>query len=116
MGLFSRTKKQVKPTEAQTMAAEGAVLVDVRTNEEWRAGRAPRAKHIPLESITRRQSELSKDATLITVCRSGRRSATAAKQLRQDGFTVLNLHGGMQAWAAAGLPVVRSGGKAGQIT
>lgn len=117
MGLFSRKKSDaVHPVEAQRLVdEEGALLLDVREPEEWRAGHAPKAKHIALGVIGHRQSELPKDRTIVTVCRSGRRSDTAATQLRAAGLTVLNLTGGMQAWQAAGLAVVAKGGKPGRV-
>jgi rhodanese-related sulfurtransferase len=115
MGLFSRMKKAVGPVEAQRLVEEGAFLLDVREQSEWREGRAPRATHIPLGSLSQRLGELPKSRTIVAVCRSGRRSSSAASQLRSSGYTVLNLSGGMQAWQAAGLPVVRGGGKPGRV-
>lgn len=117
MGLFSRKKKhdEVSPIEAQQLIADGALLLDVREPHEYQAGHAPKAKHIALGVVGHRQAELPKDRTIVAVCRSGRRSDTAATQLRAAGFTVLNLTGGMQAWQAAGLPVVAKGGKAGRV-
>ncbi|MGA7688033.1 MAG: rhodanese-like domain-containing protein, partial [Jiangellales bacterium] len=107
MGLFSRKKKdEVDAVAAQQMVTDGALLLDVREPHEWQAGHAPKAKHMALSVVGHRQAELPKDRTIVTVCRSGRRSDSAATQLRAAGFTVLNLTGGMQAWAAAGLPVV----------
>ena len=51
---------------------------------------------------------------MVTVCRSGARSARAAAMLARDGREVSNLAGGMRAWARAGLPVVAGGG-AGRV-
>jgi rhodanese-related sulfurtransferase len=117
MGLFSRKKSDaVDPREAlRLMDEEGALLLDVREPEEWRAGHAPRAKHIALGVIGHRQAELPRNRTIVAVCRSGRRSDNAAAQLRAAGFTALNLTGGMQAWQAAGLPVVAKGGTPGRV-
>lgn len=116
MGWFSRKKDgAVDPAAAQALLADGALLLDVREPHEWQAGHAPKAKHIALGVVGHRQSELPKDRTIVTVCRSGRRSDTAAKQLREAGFTVLNLSGGMQAWSSSGLPVVAKGGKPGRV-
>lgn len=115
MGWFSRTRDAVGPDEARTLVEQGAFLLDVREPAEWREGRAPRARHIPLGSLGQRVSELPKDRTIVAVCRSGRRSNTAASYLRKSGYIALNLTGGMQAWQAAGLPVVRTGGKPGRV-
>ena len=51
--------------------------------------------------------------TVITVCRSGHRSAAAI--LARQGRDVINLSGGMRAWARAGLPVVAAGGRPGRV-
>ena len=92
------------------------MLLDVREPSEWRAGHAPRARHIPLNDLERRRKELPAGREIITVCRSGNRSSRAAKLLAADGRTVLNLSGGMRAWSAAGLPVVAKGGRPGSVT
>jgi rhodanese-related sulfurtransferase len=115
MGLFSRKHAGVTPQRARQMQGEGAVLVDVREPSEWSAGRAPGAVHVPLGQLASRLAEIPRDVTVVTVCRSGRRSDTAAAQLRAAGYTVHNLDGGMQAWQAAGLPVVRVRGEAGRV-
>jgi rhodanese-related sulfurtransferase len=119
MGFFSRKGKgkgdQVDPVEAKQLLDDGALLVDVREPHEYQAGHAPKAKHIALGVVGHRQAELPKDRTIVLVCRSGRRSDQAATQLRAADFTVVNLKGGMQAWQAAGLPVVAKGGKAGRV-
>jgi len=93
----------VDPTDAAHLLGNGAVLIDVREPDEWAAGHAPDARHLPLGDL--RATALPADRTLITVCRSGKRSSVAAEKLRAAGLSVRNLTGGMQAWAAAGLPV-----------
>jgi rhodanese-related sulfurtransferase len=115
MGLFSRRPAGVSPRQAQQLQHDGAVLLDVRENDEWAAGRAPGAVHVPLGQLAHRLAELPAGSEVVTVCRSGRRSATAAEHLRAAGFSVHNLDGGMQAWQAAGLPVVRVRGEAGRV-
>ena len=59
--------------------------------------------------------DVPSNRTVITVCRSGARSARAAALLTRDGRDVVNLSGGMHAWARAGLPVVGSGGTPGRV-
>jgi rhodanese-related sulfurtransferase len=106
----------VTPAEADQRTRAGAVLVDVREPSEWAAGHAPAAKHIPLGDLTRRLGELPADKPLLTVCRSGRRSAQAAALLAGSGREVHNVRGGMTAWAGAGLPVVGKGGRPGRVS
>lgn len=106
----------VTPVEADQQTRTGAVLIDVREPSEWTAGHAPAAKHIPLGDLTHRLDELPTDKPLLTVCRSGRRSAQAAALLAREGRDVHNVGGGMTAWAAAGLPIVVKGGRPGRIS
>ena len=102
-------------TQAQQALADGAVLLDVRERDEWRAGHAPQARHLVLNQLQERLGDLPADRQIITVCRSGRRSAMAAKLLSRRGYTATNLTGGMNAWVSAGLPVVTNANQPGQI-
>jgi rhodanese-related sulfurtransferase len=78
-------------------------IIDVRQPQELMAGTVPGAEPVPLHTLPLRVSELSRDETLVFVCRSGARSAQACMFLKQHGFdNVLNLRGGMMAWAQAG--------------
>ncbi len=112
---FARPYGKVGADQAAALVGDGAVLVDVREPFEWREGHAPGAKHIPLSELARRHRELPADRHLVTVCRSGNRSARAAAMLAREGKQVSNLVGGMRAWARAGLEVRGKGGRAGRI-
>ena len=87
------------------------ILVDVRTEEEWRSGVAKGAHTVTLGSprmVDTIYGFLKEDASkpVAVICRSGMRSGRAAKQLADAGFTnVHNVRGGMMAWTAANLPV-----------
>src|SRR5579884_2847941 len=97
----------VEPEEAARLAeSEGAVLLDVREQEEWDAGHAPAARHLPMSTISGRAEEIPTDRLIVCVCRSGGRSAAVTEALVNGGWKAANLAGGMQAWEAAGLPVV----------
>ncbi len=113
--LFRKPYRTVMAAQAAALADGGAVLLDVREPHEWQAGHAPRARHIPLGQLARRAAELPERRAIVTVCRSGARSARAAAMLARDGREVSNLAGGMRAWARAGLPVVARGGGAGRV-
>jgi rhodanese-related sulfurtransferase len=89
-----------------------AVLLDVREPDEWQAGHIEGALHIPLADLPARVGELSPDAEIVVVCRSGARSGRAVGWLGQNGYDVLNLDGGMVAWAAAGQKMVSETGEA----
>jgi rhodanese-related sulfurtransferase len=87
----------------------GAVLLDVRENDEWTAGHAPGAVHVPMGQIAQRLDELASalpERPVRVVCRSGGRSARVTAYLTQAGWDAVNVEGGMQAWAAAGRPMV----------
>jgi rhodanese-related sulfurtransferase len=114
-GIFAKPYPSVSAAQAAALAADGAILLDVREPHEWQAGHAPRARHIPLSEIPRRSAELPRGRAVVTVCRSGARSARAAALLARDGREVSNLSGGMHAWARAGLPVVARGGGPGRV-
>ena len=113
--LFTKPYATVRAHEVMPLLDVGAVLLDVREPHEWRAGHAPKARHIPLDQLPERLSEVPRGRTVVTVCRSGMRSRQAAKLLASQGRQVANLTGGMHAWARAGLPVVVKGGRTGQV-
>jgi len=104
----------VGPAEAAHLAdARQALLLDVREDGEWSSGHAPQATHIALGDLD--PTTVPQDRPVIAVCRSGNRSGQAAQALAAAGADVRNLAGGMNAWAAAGLPVVRADGLPGEI-
>ncbi len=110
-GLAARPYRSVSAEEAAALVEDGALLLDVRTRPEWTAGHAPRARHIPLAQLPARLSELPAGRVIITCCRSGARSARAARLLARQGHDVANLSGGMVAWARAGLGLVGTSGR-----
>jgi hydroxyacylglutathione hydrolase len=88
-------------------ATEQPVLIDVREPWEWQQGRLPGAIHIPLYQLERRANEVDPGRPVIAYCKGGTRSQSAALLLAQLGHrAVYNLSGGIDAWHAAGYPVV----------
>jgi rhodanese-related sulfurtransferase len=106
---------EVTPDEAEELLGTGALLLDVREDDEWAAGHAPAAFHIPMGEVDGRTSELDVDQQVVAVCRAGARSLKVANLLAGQGFDVVNLTGGMQAWEGSGRPVVVDGGGTGQV-
>lgn len=90
-------------------------VVDVRYPNEWSAGHIDGAVHIPQDYLYERLDELDRSRPVVTVCRSGNRSAQAAQELADAGFEVHDLAGGMQAWEADGLPIVADDGTSGTV-
>ncbi|MBB1253771.1 rhodanese-like domain-containing protein [Streptomyces alkaliterrae] len=91
---------------------EDALLVDVREHDEWDAGHAEGALHVPMGEFVERLGELTEqagDRRMHVVCRVGGRSAQVTRYLVQQGFDAVNVEGGMQAWAAAGRPLTGKG-------
>jgi Rhodanese-related sulfurtransferase len=103
--LFTRTEGIDAGGAADLLAAQRVVVVDVRQNAEWKSGHIQGAIHIPLAQLSSRLHQLPDGKTIVTVCRSGHRSALAAGTLTRAGHDVRNLRGGMNAWARAGLPL-----------
>lgn len=95
--------------EAHQRVADGAVLLDVRNDDEFAAGHAPGATHIPLSELMARADELDTDTPLVVICRSGGRSARATSWLVQHGWDAVNVAGGMQAWQAASIDMTNDG-------
>ncbi|MCV7346135.1 rhodanese-like domain-containing protein [Mycolicibacterium rhodesiae] len=91
----------------------GALLLDVREDDEWNAGHAPGAVHVRLGDLDAHLFEPA--APIVAVCRSGGRSSVAATKLAAAGLTVYNLAGGMGAWQRTGHPVIREDGAAGTV-
>ncbi|WP_369055984.1 rhodanese-like domain-containing protein [Kineococcus terrestris] len=87
-----------------------AVVLDVREDDEWDAGHADGALHIPMSQVPQRLGELP-EGELHVVCRAGGRSQRVAEWLQQNGYDVVNVEGGMGAWADAGRPMVSESGQ-----
>jgi len=115
LGRLFPARPKASPEQARQLQEQGAILLGVREGAEWRAGHAPGARHIPLSRFPARIKDLPPQRTVITVRRSGHRSAGAAALLARQGREVVNLTGGMHAWARAGLPVVAAGGRPGRV-
>lgn len=91
--------------------ADDAVILDVRRQDEWDAGHAPTAHHIPFEELQSRLAELPPtDSPIPVVCRGGGRSSRATKWLDDHGYEAVNVAGGMKAWHAEGKPMESADG------
>ena len=88
--------------------ADEAVLLDVRTDEEFAAGHAPGAVHLPLARIEAgERPPIGKDRRVFVYCRTGARAAAAVEILRKAGFADLTNIGGLADWERAGGDVER---------
>ena len=106
---------QVDVGTAARLLEDGAAVVDVREPEEFATGHVPGAVNIPMGQVHRRLGELDRSRRQLVVCRSGNRSSQVVAVLRRAGYDAVNVTGGMGAWLAEGLPVVRDDGRPGMI-
>ena len=84
--LFEKPSHNMK-----AMIDDGAVIIDVRTPFEFKSGHLPGSRNIPLSTLPAKVDELKKlNKGIITVCRSGSRSATAKNMLVAAGVDACN--------------------------
>ena len=109
---------RVKPDQAATELAQGALLVDIRPSEQRAEGEIPGATVIDRNVLEWRLDPTSKwripevtghDVRLIVICNQGFSSSLVAAELHELGLTnATDVIGGFQAWRAAGLPTTRT--------
>jgi rhodanese-related sulfurtransferase len=88
-------------------SGEPTVLLDVRTQTEWRNSRIKGAENVPITQMSGAVGTLPypKDAVIVAICLSAHRSIPAVRLLRERGYQrAVQLRGGMLAWWAARLP------------
>jgi rhodanese-related sulfurtransferase len=94
------------PREVAGLLADGDVqLVDVREPYEHDAGRIAGGRLIVLTELPGQADTIDRDRPVVFYCRSGSRSAMATEAFRGAGYDAHNMAGGLQDWAAAGLPL-----------
>ena len=91
MGLFGIFSQKESVSKIQEYLNNGAVVLDVRTHQEWNDGHSEGAKHVVLNTIPDHLEEIkSLDKPIIAVCKSGGRSQSATDFLKQNGVDVIN--------------------------
>ena len=93
----------LSPTDLhrRLLAGDDLHLIDVREEMEFEYCHLPGSQLIPLDELPRRAAEIRTEGPVVMICHHGVRSAHAAGYLRHLGRTnVLNLRGGVDAWAA----------------
>ncbi|WP_157362443.1 rhodanese-like domain-containing protein [Haloechinothrix halophila] len=101
--------EDVPTASVKDLPESDLALLDVREPDEWQAGHAPEAVHIPLRDIPARMGELTDfpdDKPIYVVCRTGGRSEQATAFLNANGFEAVNVAGGMKSWQTEGRDVV----------
>lgn len=97
---------EISPQQAAELVRDGAQLVDVREDGEYRAGRIEGALHIELDLLASEAAAIDRQRPVVFYCRSGSRSALATQAFRAAGYEAHNLTGGLLAWRDRGLPLV----------
>lgn len=92
--------KAIQWHELAAQRQSGAVLIDVRTPDEYATAAIPGSVNVPLADLRDRHEELA-GKELIVHCQVGQRGHTAARLLTQLGHSVVNLDGGFKTWASA---------------
>jgi rhodanese-related sulfurtransferase len=104
------------PTVTVASVPADAYLLDVREPDEWAAGHAPGAHHLPMMQIQARMAEVPTAGDVVVVCRVGGRSGQVVAYLRDNGWdNVINLDGGMLHWSAAGREMVTDDGQPARV-
>ena len=108
--LKSQGLTSVGIADAVRLMNKGAVIVDVRSEDEYANGHVVNARNVPLAQIMSEEDPLKKQRkkTLLTVCDTGMVSARAAAALRKAGYeNVFSLKGGLRDWQQENLPLVK---------
>ena len=108
-GLILANFESVSPKVAYEMIEkddDNLTVLDVRTPAEFKTdGHIVNATLIPVSQLSKNLSMLDKSKKILVYCRSGNRSTQATRVLVSNGFTAVNMSGGMNAWKAEKLPV-----------
>lgn len=103
--------ESISPKEAYALIKSGekVAILDVRTPDEFTQEHIEGATLIPLQTLNNNLALIAqvKNQKIIVYCHSGNRSVSASRILVKNGFTPLNLKGGISGWKADGLAVVQ---------
>ncbi|MEP6851766.1 MAG: rhodanese-like domain-containing protein [bacterium] len=109
----------IDAADVDAALADGALLLDVREDEEYSAGHIADAVHVAMNTLPQRWREdpdlLAADRPIVVVCRVGSRSAAVTAWLRGQGFEASNLEGGMVAWAVQRRPMTSTDGSPARV-
>jgi rhodanese-related sulfurtransferase len=96
----------IEPERVAELQRQGSIqLIDVREDHEWEAGRIAGARHLALGEVAAQAESISREIPVVFYCRVGGRSAMAANAFARAGYDAHNMVGGLEAWAAQGLPL-----------
>ena len=100
------TSSEISVAQAYQKLQQGAFFLDVRSQAEWDQMHIAKSTLIPLDQLSSRLGEVSKEQDVVVICRSGVRSKEGMTILRNAGYTrAVCMTGGLIAWKAAGYPL-----------
>ena len=103
---FHADDVDVTPERVAELRDGGEIqLIDVREPYEWEAGRVEGARHVELERVASQAPTIDRERPVVFYCRLGARSGMAANAFRRAGYDAYSMDGGLEAWAARGLPL-----------
>jgi len=94
--------REIDVDELSALLAEGASLIDVRMPDEFQQGHVPGAISIPLTELPERLGDVPDEETGYVICQIGFRSMKACEFLETQGYVMVNVLGGTQAWIDSG--------------
>lgn len=101
--MFGQPVPTISAVDLEAHRADGWMILDVREDDEWAAGRIGGSVHIPMGEVVARLDEI--EDRVVCVCAVGGRSARVTAYLNGQGREAVNLDGGIYAWAAEGRPI-----------
>jgi phage shock protein E len=93
--VFSANAESERSAVAWQWINQGAIILDVRTAEEFASGHIENAYNLPLQSLQFQLTNLDKSASYVVYCRSGNRSEQALKLMSNTGFSRVHNGGGL---------------------
>jgi rhodanese-related sulfurtransferase len=102
ISLYNVPISEIEVAELAKRVAAGALVLDVRTPDEYAAGHVPGAVSVPLDTIADNFHLFSEDDKTYLICQGGGRSMKACEMAADEGLDVVNVAGGTGAWIAGG--------------
>lgn len=96
----------------QLINRRNAIVIDLRSADEFAQGHLPQARHLPLDELKSKVAQVAKNKNtpVLLVCQNGGPSARARDVLKEAGYAeVFTLQGGVNAWQQSGMPVIKQG-------
>ena len=97
---------EISVDELADLVERGVTVIDVRRPDEYETAHVPGALQVPLQEIPERLGDVPDEATAYVICKVGGRSMKACEFLVTQGYDVVNIAGGTDAWIESGRPTV----------